>query len=297
MFPVVEMNPQYDAKTDSQWVFFTRQADGKPGGYYYTVDYRKNADTTKFASVEDLKDKIKSVRAKWLPLLKQGIKSPQHVGATILEILLQFSARIGTVGNAAGGQSTYGISTLRVKHVYPQPNGNMVIRYNGKDGVVQKHVLAKTNPYHKLVIANLSVLMLDKAPTDLLFTFKRPNGKQLQINATMVNRMFRSLGAGDVTIHKLRTLRGTMLFQEEMDKNAARIFDRKTPLTEKQAKEVFVKLAEKVGALLGHIRSVSGGTKVTGATALASYIDVRVQLDYWTRLNMRPPAALLKYMK
>jgi hypothetical protein len=295
VFPYIYMNPKYDPKKDNGYVFLARKRPkgvGTPGGQsVFTISYRQGATTQKFGNVDELKDKIKAIRNKWLVPLHKGVGYPEGVISTILEILIQFSARVGSSPNKPNG-----ISALRVNNFQFQPNGNVLIKYMGKDNVAQKHQLEKTNKFHKMVIVNLNGLKQDKKPIDKMFTFKKSSGKQVHINSTIVNKFFQKLGAGDMTVHKLRTLRGTLLFKELMDKNATKLFNPKKPLTEKEAKAKFMSLAEEVGKVLGHIRTMKDGPKVTGATALASYIDPAVQVEFWTKLNMRPPKALMKYM-
>jgi hypothetical protein len=145
----------------------------------------------------------------------------------------------------------------------------------------------------KQVAVNLAALIKGKKPTDPLFTFVSGT-KFKPVVAGMVNRYFKSLGAGAVTVHKLRTLRGTMVFQTKMDELFKKLGNKKP--TEKQARELFLKLAKDVGKILGHIRtSKDGSTAVTGGTALQAYIDPVQQRRFWDILGYRPPKYLEKY--
>lgn len=288
-FKLILMNKGYDPKADDSYVFVARKGpkgEVKGHAHFFTIDFLKRGRTQKFENVDEMKDKIKSIRTKWIPFMKAGIKKPEGVAATILEILIQFSARVGS-----NPKKPNGISALPVAAFKPQTNGSLVIQYRGKDQVKQRHVLDKNNVYHKMVIANIRALMEGKKSTDLLFTWKRPSGKPVHINSTLVNRMFKKLGATN-TVHKLRTLRGTLLFNDLMNKS--KIFSKKG-VSEKEAKQEFMKISEEVGKLLGHVRTLQGQTKITGATAIQSYIDPAVMLKFFEKLSMRPPKQLQKF--
>lgn len=294
---VIVMNPEYNPKLDDSFVFLSQKADGSAGGYFYTTEYRKKATQQKFAHVDVIKTKIKAIRNKWMPSLKEGVSDVKGVMATVLEILLQYSARIGSKGNGTDGKPTFGISTLQVKHVKIAQNGDVTIAYKGKDGVAQTHTIrAGDSQSGKYLSANIRALVKGKSPNDPLFTFTGVSGKQRPVNATMINRYFGLLGAGGVvTVHKMRTLRGTILFTKSMEEELAKLKTKQ--VTETQARKIFLAMAVKVGAILGHIRTTAGGTKtkVTGATALQSYIDPTVQLQYFIQLGIRPPKYLEKF--
>lgn len=288
-FPAVRMNPAYGTAEGGDWVFMALRPDGSAGPYFYTTEFQRKQSAAKFKKVGDLAGKIKSMRNKWMSKVRDFKTSdPQAVAATVLEILYEFAARVGGVGNAAHGSSTYGVSTLLVKHATILPNGNITLRYKGKDGVPTTHKITKTTPAGKFLIENLNELMIDKQPNDRLFTTLR-GGKQLPITPQLVNTYFKACGAPEgVTVHKLRTLAGTTIFNDEMGK----ALDGSKPGNEKQAMTLFMKLAEAVGKKLNHVRNGDTGTKVTGATALQAYIDVAMQLLYWSTVGFRPPKFL-----
>lgn len=292
-FPRVTMNPTYGKREGGDWVFMARRTDGSPGPYFYTTDFKKGQAKLKFKKVADLSTKIDGMRKKWMSRVKTfDITKPETVAATVLEILYEFAARIGSLGNVAHGQSTYGVATLLVKHALIDPSGNITLRYKGKDGVATKHKLLKSDPYQRLVIANLHKLLTDKDNNERIFTYEKA-GKRLPLTPVMVNQFFKACGAPEgTTVHKIRTVTGTKIFTEMMEQ----VLEKKLPATEKEATALFTRLAEAVGKKLNHIRTTaSGDTKVTGATALAAYVDVSVQLLYWSTVGFRIPKYLEKY--
>jgi hypothetical protein len=294
-YPSVEMNERYGKPGGADYVFLAIKSDGGGSAPFYTQDYKKARARAKFSKVADLLPKIQSMQKKWFAMVKKfNIEDIRSVAAVELEILYEFSARVGSMGNAAGGSSTYGISTLLVKHATVDGTGNIVLRYKGKDGVNTVHKILKADPNQKYVAAAIMQMMQGKQPKDPLFTYVKPTGRPIRVNGTQVNALFRSMGAPEgTTVHKLRTAKGTHVFQQLMQE----LFEKKPPKDEKAAMEAFKKMGEAVGKILNHVRRGQTGQKVTGTTALNAYIDPSAQLLYWNTLGYRIPAYLEKFDK
>jgi uncharacterized membrane protein len=282
-YPSVEMNENPEP---GEFIFRGIKVDGTPGGYFYKAEDKHQSRVSKHSKVRELD--VPSIRKKWLPRVKKfEIDDPKCVAATVLELLYLFTARIGTLGN-----STYGISTLLVKHVTVKPNNSIILRYKGKDSVNTTHVLVPTNKDHKPVIAAILQLIEDKEPKDPLFTVDRPGGKKIRMYPTNVNKYWHICGApDDVTVHKIRTWFGTRVFYEVVTE----LLTTKRPKTLSQAKMEFKAAAEKVGKMLNHVRRTTAGDKVTGVTALNSYIDASLQIMYWEELGYPLPPKLATY--
>lgn len=288
-FPSVVMNPSYGKPDGGDWIFQAIASDGSKGNYFYTSDYKKAASKAKFAVVQDLSKKMPAMRKKWFARVKAfNPESKECVISVILELLYEFSARIGSMGNMAAGQPTYGIGTLLVKHAIIDPNGNITLRYKGKDGVATVHKLIKADPEQKAVILALHQLLNGKSPKERIFTVEQ-NGKQKPIATGQVNQYFKALGAGEATVHKIRTYHGTQLFTELASKVT------KPPKDQKAAEVMLKKLAEAVGKKLNHVRRGASGTKVTGTTALAAYIDPSASIAFFRNYGYRIPKFLEKF--
>ncbi len=294
-FPSVTMNPNYGKPDGGDWVFMANRVDGSPGPYFYTSDFKKGQAKAKFSKVADLSTKIDTMRKKWMTKVKAfNQQDPSCVTAVVLEILYEFAARIGSLGNKAGGQSTYGVATLLVKHAIIDPSGNITLRYKGKDGVSTTHKLLKSDPAARFVIPALHEMLDGKDSKERIFTYVK-NGRHVPISPAQVNAFFKACGAPEgTTVHKIRTVTGTKIFKELMD---AQFEKPRQPKTEKEAMAIFVKMAEAVGKKLNHVRNGASGTKVTGTTALQAYIDVAIQLEFWLRLNLRVPKYLEKHLE
>ena len=284
-FPSVKMNPEPD-DSDSHWIFQGIRPDGGAGAYFYTAEFNKHQSQVKFEKVRNLN--LPAIRKRWLPKVKKfDPKVPQCIGSLILEILYQFTARIGTPGN-----STLGISTLRVRNAKKTTQG-ISLSYLGKDSVKTVHKLLNSNPEHKIVIAALLPLIEDeeKKPTDNIFMVDTGD-KFLKVTPAYVNRLWRACGGGDTTVHKIRTYTATHLFVDSLETAFA---GSKRPKNQREAAALFKALAEKVGKVLNHVKRGSDGSQtVTGATALKSYIDAEAQIMYWRTLGLQLPKYLQK---
>lgn len=294
-FPSMRMNPHFGQANGGDWVTQAIRADGSDGPYYYTETFVKQQAKQKFEKVATLSEKMDGIRARWIQELRQfNEMNVNSVMAAILECLYEFSARVGGAKNSTGGSSTYGISTLLVKHARIDASGNIILRYNGKAGVLTKHVIMKQapTPQGKMLYKAVVQLLQNKLPKEPIFTVTLKNGARKIIPGARINQHFRALGAGDVGVHKIRTYHGTKLFQEQVD---ALIAAGKKPKNEAQMLEWINKMATVVGKKLNHMKTTSVGTKVTGTTALAAYIDPSLVVSVCRGWGYRPPKFLERF--
>ncbi len=298
MFPKVVMNPRYGSEK-AKWVFVSVRADGSIGGHFYTVDQTKTQRKKKFEKVSDLLDNIDAMRKKWLKLIQNfDATRKKTVAAVILELIYTFSARVGTEGNGTSHRQvakTYGMSTLRAKHFRMGKNGNATLSYLGKDAVKTKHMLDGGNGQERLrdkIVGILRHLAEDKMPRDPLFTYKLKDGRFKPVRNSVVNDLFKELGGGETTVHKLRTYHATKLANELVEEFKTK---RKRFNNQKDAILALTKIAEKVGKKLNHIRRTKEGKQVvTGATALANYIDPALQVSFYEHYSIELPKSLQK---
>lgn len=290
----VQMNPEYDPVKDDQYVFTTYNAEGKISQYVYTTSYKKQATSEKFDKVSKLIGKIDGMHAKWIAAMKNQDMSLTCVAYTCLDFLYTFSARIGSKGNMADGVPTFGAGTILGRNVKILPN-KIIVAYKGKAGTSYKHIVdPSAGPEAKLLFQNMKRIAAGGAPNEPFWKYEE-NGKVKYLLPLQVNNHFRRSGAPpEVTVHKIRHVKGTVLFKKVLAQNEDKIFNPKKPLTQAQADQMLMKVATMVGQMLGHVRGVGAQEKPTGATALANYIDPGVVLEYYERLNLRLPRALAK---
>lgn len=263
---------------EEQWVFKAVKPDGE-SAYFYTQEFARTQSKQKYENVRALNARIKNIRAKWLAKIKDFDETDKDaVCAVVLELLYSFAARVGS----APGR---GVATLVAKQARPTSQG-INLAYLGKDSIPTKHILRESDPIQKQIIAALTKLLDDKSGNEYIFTYKNGN-KLIRVKPSDVNNAFRHFGApAAVTVHKLRTLRGSFLFEQLMAEDSKR----RPPRDEKEAMERYKKMCMEVGKILNHKRAV--GTEkesVTGTTASLSYIDGDLQVALWNRWGFRPP--------
>lgn len=281
----VVMNP--NVTPEAAWIFKAVKPDSTYA-YFYTAAFRRSQSDAKYQAVAGLMTKIPSIRKKWLTKLYQfDIGDKMSVCAVILEILYTFAARIGSEPGRGAG-------TLLVKNMTVTQQG-VNLAYIGKDSIPTKHIIKATaSKESKALVAALLQLPEGKTPSSMLYTIER-DGRYFKVTPADVNKAFRLFGApADLSVHKLRTCRGTTLFKQLVDNDNKM----RPPTTEKDALKRYRIMTEKVGKLLNHKRGVGLVTeKVTGVTAASSYIDAGLQLALFERWGFRPPAVLEKLMK
>jgi hypothetical protein len=281
----VVMNPRTDP--GAAWEFKAVKSDGGVA-YGYTANFRRDQSESKYQAVAGLMTKLPNIRKKWMQHVRNfDIESKLSVCAVVLEVLYSYAARIGSAPGRGAG-------TLLVKNASQTQKG-VNLAYIGKDSIPTKHIIRVTDsPEHKFLVAALLQLMADKTPGSWLYTYE-VGGKLFRVSPADVNKAFRAFGApAEVTVHKLRTCRGTTLFKQLCDKDS----ERRPPVTEKDAMKRYKEMTEQVGKLLNHKRGVgSTNEKVTGTTAATSYIDSSAQLALWERWGFRPPTVLEKLLR
>lgn len=295
LYPSVTMNPEYEDGSGHA-VLIPFKADGSQGNYFYTLEDLNKAAKVKYQNVEKLTLNIEKMRKRWLTyMMKFDEEDPETVAAVVMELIFQTSARIGTPGNSAKGESTYGLNTILVKHFFPQSDGSFVLRYPGKDGVKTVYKIRPIDKFNKALSKIMSELSAGKKPSEPLFTYKMSSGARKPLQAMRVNALFRKLGAGDVGIHKIRTYTATKLFRELMEQTFSK---KKEFKSASEAMKAFLLMALEAGKKLNHVRrGADGSTTYTPNTVLNSYIDPTVQEEFWRHYQFALPKYLEKMLK
>ncbi len=272
----------------AEWIFKAMKPEGG-WAYAYTANFKRDQSFNKFQHVAELMQSIDHIRSNWLKKVQKfDITSKLSVSAVVLEILYSFAARVGS----APGR---GVGTLLVKNFYLTQQG-VNLAYLGKDSIPTKHIIkTQTSPISAAVVRALVKLREDKTPQSFLFTIEPVPGKFKKVTPADINAAFHQFGASkEVTVHKLRTCRGTALFAQLVEKDAK---SKRPPVNEREAKERYTEMTEKVGKLLNHRKNVGGSNEtVTGTTAALNYIDSSIQCDLFDRWGFRVPIALEKLL-
>jgi hypothetical protein len=271
-FGPVMFNPKYDPATDKCFAIKSIEC---PTMVYKTLTMNAANKNKRHALVKQFFATESASRKKWLADLSL-VKNKRQVFAAMTELIYQTSCRIGGIGNATKGEPTYGLTTLQVRHL-DFVQGAVEFNYSGKKAAEQHHVYKTTDATGKKVRAILEQLVKDKLPDDNVFTFK-----DAVITRKMCNDYLQKTHNICITAHRFRQLAGTkaamgILKMSPFKKGS----DVKQAAVDKWIKEEM----KKVGEILHH----HTGTAITGMTAIKSYIDPGVLIEFYTDLGLRVP--------
>lgn len=287
------MNPAYDPDLDNTYVLksYTPGATGDAGSFY-TKDFGATSQVDKYSKVEDNIPLFDAARNKWIKdvIYEKGEKSQY---ARLCEMAYISMARIGSKNvnmsnkGVYAGKSTFGIRTLLCKHVRVTPE-RIIIAYLGvKTSAKLKHYVYKDTAEGKALYAYIAKRVETYGKNDPLFAYQ---GKMA--STTKLNAYIKSLGL-TITIHKFRTIRGTLLFDKLVAKS--KVLSAKTTTQPKVVESTLKSVLENVGKELGHYStSAAGETKITGTTALQSYIIPSHVIAIYDRLHIRYPTQIQK---
>lgn len=281
---VVKMNPGYNADTDNTYVCSARSEKAKNDTFIYSEPYKIASRDKKFKVVKSLKKDINRLRKQWLSHLDTKDKLFQQ--AIILELIYQTQARIGNKNNATidkqtgKARKTYGISTILKEHFYFVGN-DLHFKYPGKAAFkgdithYQEHVVQPLSTELEYIIDWFRDLELE----DKQAVFSVTDAK--------VRSFLKDLNPPEgVTIHKLRTLKGTIMMQERVKNHPFIGTKNSTAKVSKWLKEE----ALEVGKQLGHM----SGEKYTATTAIAHYIDPVTMMKIYREAKVLPPKPMLR---
>lgn len=278
----VRMNPRYDAKLDNAYVCEFTPPFGGAAGRAYTKEYRAGSKTNKFELVESVLPRLDTLSKKWLPGIKKLGESREALIAVLCEYIFTTSSRVSNKNAKTDGETTYGATTLKVKHV-KKSAGGYTVTYIGKSSGRQKHVLKANTARGKILCAAIGKLLEGKSPKDNLFEY---NGKI--VSGTLITKYLIKIGfPTGFTIHMLRTAKGTKLTKELLSKSP---FKKGGDWKDIEVHRWLEKELLKVGSELGHM----SGTKVTANTAIQNYIAPNILIEFYKKLGIRPSAKIQK---
>lgn len=290
----VVMNKKYNPELDDTYYLQYTAPNAVTTTSIYTAEYKGRANETKFEDVEANTQHV----SKWVKAWKRDIASKdpmKRVPATVAYLLYMTGARVGSSTESLsklGKERTYGISTLRVEHV-KVTSASIILDYNGKKGVQQRHVLKiSDDPGYKLCAKTLLELKEGKKKDALLFEFPRPAsraGTLQAVNPSFFKSYLKSIGfVGKV--HALRHIRGTALVRELLATEKFNPTGKNLAARQKAADDYIKnKILTKAGELLGH-KSTSKGVAVTAwRTSIQSYVNPRVVADWYTANKLVVP--------
>lgn len=261
------LNKSYDPSVEKPVYYGSVvNPDFKSPQKMYTQKSLTGRRTQKEAKVSALVGKIDKIIKKWQKDLLTGKGITKALGA-IMEAVWETGGRIGSEMGETKGEKTYGISSLRVGHI-KQIGNKLQIKYKGKDGQLQLHILTPSDKKSKALISFIKENMEGKKSNYRLW-----DTDSYTMSPQKVNLYLKKIGVPKgTTVHKLRHVLAEKIWLEE-----SQDLKLKDPTT-KQIEEVQKKIAESVGKQLGHFKNTKDGEHLTQpATSLKNYIPVSLQ--------------------
>jgi DNA topoisomerase IB len=227
--------------------------------YRYHAEWRATRDDGKFSKMIEFGAQLPKLRRR----LKQDLALPglqkNKVLAVIVTLLDETLIRVGNEEYARSNQS-YGLTTLRNKHVTFLRDGRASFSFRGKSG--RQHEVVLDDRRLGRLIRHIQQL-----PGQQLFQYIDDEGKRQPVDSGMVNEYLREAmgGNNDFTAKDFRTWGGTVRAIAFLSCQA-----RKQPMSQKQFNGCVAATARNVAEALGN----------TPAVCRKSYINP-VVFEHW----------------
>src|SRR5690349_21019492 len=235
--------------------------------YRYHPDWREARDDHKHSRMRDFGRSLGRLRS----AVRRDLKLPglprEKVLALVVKLLDATQVRVGNAEYARSNNS-FGLTTLRDRHVrFPRP-GKALLSFRGKGGT-EHDVLIEDPRLAKLV------RRCQELPGQALFQYVDDDGKHRAIDSGMVNDYLRERMGGEFTAKDFRTWHATL---------HALTLLRKLALPKKKSERA---LRSCINAVVGEVATA---LRNTPAVCRKSYINPAV-FEAWKSHKLRPSAA------
>jgi DNA topoisomerase-1 len=170
--------------------------------YRYHPDWSQVRDSNKFDRIVAFGAALPRLRRRLRSDLARSGLGREKVSAIVVAVLADTLLRIGNDEYARGNRS-YGLTTLRNRHVEFLRGGRAKLRFRGKSGLE-----------HDVVVddARLSRLMhrCQQLPGQMLFQYRDDDDNVQPVDSGLVNDYLRDATGGDFTAKDFRTWGGTL---------------------------------------------------------------------------------------
>jgi len=238
--------------------------------YRYHAKWRSTRDAGKFHRLIGFGERLPHLRRR----LRRDLALPGLSEAKVLAVIVSLLAETGIrVGNEeyARDNGSYGLTTLRDRHVTFLRQGRALLRFRGKSG--QSQEIGIDNARLVRILRRCQQL-----PGQMLFQYVDDDGARRPVDSGMVNAYLRDAMGEEFTAKDFRTWGGTL--------RAIALLSR-TELPETNDDRLMT------STLAAVVKDVAEGLRNTPAVCRNSYIDPRV-FDAWRagRLHkLVPPEA------
>lgn len=178
--------------------------------YIYHEEWNKMCQQNKFDKMVFFGYSLPKIRRKVREHMASNGLSKEKILATLVWLLSNTFIRIGNEEYAKENNS-YGLTTLRSKHIDFDGTTSVTLSFKGKSGV--EHIVEVTNPK---VIKTIKKCI--ELPGYELFKYVDENGKRKIVDSAEVNDYLRDITGEDVSAKYFRTWGGTVLSAETLHK-------------------------------------------------------------------------------
>jgi DNA topoisomerase-1 len=208
--------------------------------YRYHAHWRQQRDETKFQHMLKFAQALPKIRRRVARDLRRPGMPREKIIATVVRLLETTVIRVGNDEYARDNHS-YGLTTMRNRHVEAKRGGDIAFSFRGKSG---KHHEIEL---HDQRLAKI-IRRCQEMPGQVLFSYLE-NGQNGHIDSQDVNDYLREITGRDFTAKDFRTWIGTVLAA-----TAFREFEAVT--SEKQARKNAGLVVESVAKILGNTPAV-----------------------------------------
>lgn len=216
--------------------------------YRYHPRWRSERDENKFGHM------LEFVRA--LPALRRRVRHDfalpglprDKVLATVVALLAQTLIRVGNAAYARENKS-FGLTTLRNRHLSFAPGGVAQLSFRGKSGLD-----------HEIAISDARLIKLvrrcQNLPGQQLFQYMDEEGEPHPLDSSQVNAYLNEAMGGDFTAKDFRTWGGTLAALVVFAQLPLPVGSRDKPPSEATLRRQEAEAVKQVAALLGNTPSV-----------------------------------------
>lgn len=176
--------------------------------YLYHEAYQARQDRKKFEKMERFGDHLPSLRR----ATSLDLERPGHPKERILALVTRLVNRLYFRAGSPHGVTehrTYGVTTLRSRHVRVEPDGRLRFSFDGKHHVRQRHILVD----EALAAA---VRELKELGNPTLFQYLNGGGRYYPVTAHDLNQYVKAHTGPEFTAKDFRTWHGTLIVAKEL---------------------------------------------------------------------------------
>ena len=170
--------------------------------YRYHAEWRSVRDDAKFDRMVPFAEALPKLRRRLARDLALDGLPREKVIAVVVSILDASRIRVGNEEYARGNKS-FGVTTLRNRHVSFIPGGRAILNFRGKSGVP-----------HEVLIDDRRIVKIvrhcQELPGQLLFQYVTDEGQRAPIDSGQVNDYLRDVMGDDFTAKDFRTWGATL---------------------------------------------------------------------------------------